>query len=248
MKEIILNELEHAEHLIETYSLGRDEYVSIGILAKYWRVQGLNAPKIRRKIEEHILRSKPYAQMFRYADMIDKAVVASKKWPLVQLDSIGITAAELEHIATLDDIQERQLLFTMLCLAKFQNAVNPRCDGWINTPRQELYKLANIFGTTDRKAAIGSRLHDAQMVEWPRRADSENVRVMICDYEGEPALHVSDFRNLGYQYRQYTGEPYFACEECGLVVRRKSNRMKYCKDCAEEINRQKARMRWFQLA
>ena len=91
-------------------------------------------------------------------------------------------------------------------------------------------------------------VYEAGMIEWTRREESENVKVQICDFAGGPALKIRDFRNLGYQYRQFCGEPYFSCIECGLVVRKNSNRMKYCHDCATEINRQKARERWFQLA
>lgn len=248
MKDIILNERIYAENLIENYSLGKDEYVSISILAKYWRSAGLRAPQVRRKLEEHILRSKPYAQMFRYAEMIVGAVEASKKWQLRELDSIGVTQAELDQIAEVDGTQERQLLFTMLCLAKYRHAVNANSDGWVSTPRADLYKMANVAGTLEHKATIQRHIHDAGKIEWPRRADSENVRVLICDFDGEPVMHISDFRNLGYQYRRWCGEAYFACSECGLVVRKNSNRMKYCKGCADEINRQKARERWFQLA
>ena len=248
MKNIILNERTYAEGLIENYSLGKDEYVSISILAKYWRSEGLHAPQIRRKIEEHILRSKPYAQMLRYAEIIDNAISASKKWALRELDSIGITQQELDQIALAGGVQEQQLLFVMLCLAKYRRAINANSDGWISTPRTDVYQMANVSGTLEHKAAVQRNIHDAGMIEWPRRADSENVRVLICDFDGEPVLHIRDFRNLGYQYRRWCGEAYFACSECGLVVRKNSNRMKYCKDCADEINRQKARARWFQLA
>lgn len=248
MKEIILNEKEYAEKLIADYSLGKDEFVSISILAKYWRSQGLNAPKIRRCIEDHILRSKPYAKMFRYREMIDKAVNASKKWPLVQLDYIGITEKEIATISALDSVSAQQLMFAMLCLAKYRHLVNARNSGWINTPCSDVYRLANVFGTLDKKANLQRDLQCAGMIEWARRADSDNICVLICDYDNEPVMKVSDFRNLGYQYRQFNGEPYFACSECGIVVRKNSNRMMYCHDCAEEINRQKARERWFQLA
>lgn len=140
MKDIILDERAYAEDLIENYSLGKDEYVSICILAKYWRSEGLYAPQIRRKIEEHILRSKPYARMFQYAEMIANAVEASRKWPLRELDSIEITQQELDQIALVDGMQEQQLLFTMLCLAKYRHAVNANSDGWISTPRVDVYK------------------------------------------------------------------------------------------------------------
>lgn len=248
MKEIILNEKTYAENLIEQYSLGKDEYVSICILAKYWRALGMRKQQIRRKVEEHILRSKPYAQMFRYTDMIDKAIDLSKKWPMLEIDFVDITEAELNRIASLEQMQARQLAFTMLCLAKYRNAVNPKSDGWIGTPQADVYKLANIFGSFDKRAEIQRMVYDAGMIEWPRRADSENVKVQICDFAGDPVLKIRDFRNLGYQYRQFCGEPYFSCIECGLVVRKNSNRMKYCHDCATEINRQKAREHWFQLA
>ena len=248
MKEIILNEREYAERLLEEYSLGKDEYVSICILAKYWRAKGLIAPKIRRQIEDHILRSRPYTQVFRYEDMINSAITASKKWPLIQLESVNITQSEIDTIKSLYQVQEQQLLFAMVCLAKYRHAVNQRSDGWINTPRNDVYKFANVAGSLDRRTALQRNLHDAGLIEWPRRADSENVRVTFCDYTGEAAIRITDFRNLGYQWRQYLGEPYFACSECGIVIRKNSNRMKYCKDCAEEINRRNARERWFMLA
>ena len=53
------------------------------------------------------------------------------------------------------------------------------------------------------------------------------------------AIHIHDFRNLGYQYMKYYGGPYFECVNCGITVKEqepsKGRRQKYCPECALEI-------------
>lgn len=52
-------------------------------------------------------------------------------------------------------------------------------------------------------------------------------------------MRVSDFRNLGYQYMKYHGEPYFECTNCGITEKIKNPSSgrppKYCPQCAAEI-------------
>ena len=71
----------------------------------------------------------------------------------------------------------------------------------------------------------------------PDTMSAEEKQEFIED--GEVAVRVSDFRNLGYQYLKYHGEPYFECENCGLTVRQNNKktgrRQKYCQSCAAEI-------------
>ena len=63
--------------------------------------------------------------------------------------------------------------------------------------------------------------------------------------DGPPAIKITDFRNLGYQYLKYYGEPYFECANCGIVTKykdpdniRSTRQQKYCASCAVKINTQ----------
>jgi len=71
--------------------------------------------------------------------------------------------------------------------------------------------------------------------------DNINLNVKILDTEEEDvSVFISDFRNLGNQYMQLVGENYMTCQNCGVVVRKTSNRQKYCQACAVELNAQAA--------
>ena len=81
-------------------------------------------------------------------------------------------------------------------------------------------------------------LSELGLIRFSKKIDNTNVRVEFIE-DGEVAVRVSDFRNLGYQYLKYHGEPYFECENCGLTVRQNNKktgrRQKYCQSCAAEI-------------
>ena len=57
---------------------------------------------------------------------------------------------------------------------------------------------------------------------------------------GKTAIHIQDFRNLGYQYMKHYGGQYFECENCGLTGKvqepAKGRPQKYCPNCAVELH------------
>ena len=78
----------------------------------------------------------------------------------------------------------------------------------------------------------------AGMVEYSKKVDNTNLRVTaVCD--GVYYATITDFRNLGNQYMQYinNGEGYFNCEMCGITLKQRSGKQKYCDVCASEVNR-----------
>ena len=82
-------------------------------------------------------------------------------------------------------------------------------------------------------------LKDMKFIQFSRKVDNTNVRVCVSK-DGEPAVVITDLRNLGYQYLKYHGEPYFECANCGLTVKydnpSKGQSQKYCIDCARDIH------------
>jgi hypothetical protein len=76
------------------------------------------------------------------------------------------------------------------------------------------------------------------MIGFSRKVDNTNVQVCFME-DGELALHVTDFRNLGYQYLKYHGEPYFVCANCGITTKLndpvKGKKQKYCPECAVQV-------------
>jgi hypothetical protein len=76
------------------------------------------------------------------------------------------------------------------------------------------------------------------MINFSRKVDNTNVQVCFAE-DGDEVMRVTDFRNLGYQYLKYHGEPFFICQNCGVTDRYndpvRGRKKKYCKECAAKV-------------
>ena len=160
------------------------------------------------------------------------------KYPIIKMDGVDISVEEMEAIEKLEGKQLRRLAFTLLCVAKYWDAVSEKNDHWVNTPDREIMQMANVSTSIKRQSAMFAELKAVGMIRFSRKIDNLNVRVVFME-DGETVLHIQDFRNLGYQYLKYYGGPYFECENCGLTVKiqepARGRRQKYCPSCAIEV-------------
>ena len=134
--------------------------------------------------------------------------------------------------------QTRRLAFTLLCLAKYWNAVSKKPDGWVNSSDSDVMRMANINTSIKRQSLMFHNLNESGMIQFSRKVDNTNVRVCFME-DGETALHITDFRNLGYQYLKYHGANYFVCENCGITTKEVNHttgrKQKYCSECAVQV-------------
>lgn len=237
---IVLNEHEWAEGMINSRSLGSKPYETFCRVAKYYIDKNYSKRETRKMLDTFLLQCEPTASLPKWADMLDYAVNKATKYNAIMIDHIGISKTELAKIDSLEGTQLRRLAFTLLCLAKYWDIVNPNGDHWVNSKDTEIMRMANINTSIKRQSSMYHTLNELGFIRFSKKVDNTNVRVCFID-NGEKALEVSDFRNLGYQYLKYKGEPYFECENCGLTVKVKTvkgRKQKYCQDCAIEIQMQ----------
>ncbi len=238
---IVLNENEWAKEMIESHSLGKRAFETLTRVARYYLDEGMSKRETRRMLDEFLLRCDPSAPLPRWTDTLDWALNRALKSKAVKIDYIPIMSEEMDKIDALEGRQIRRLAFALLCLSKYWDVVNPRGDHWVNTKQQEIMKMANAEPSLRRQGAMYNALHQLGYVEFSKKVDNTNVKVLFGGGENE-IMRVSDFRNLGYQYLMFHGEPYFECENCGIVTkytppeRGSGRRPKYCRDCAEEVH------------
>lgn len=128
----------------------------------------------------------------------------------------------METIQTINSMQGRRLAFTLLCLSKYWMLINPSADGWVNNDDVEIMRLANIKTSIKRQCLLYHSLRDMGLIRFSKKVDNTNVQVLFSCAGGD-AAHISDFRNLGYQYMILIGDPkYTTCQSCGLAIRDKS--------------------------
>lgn len=239
MLEIVLNEKQWAEDAIESSSLGNKPSETLGRLACYYHEMGYKKNEVTKMLEEFMIRCDPNANIVRWQPVIDGSVKRAWKVSLIQVDPIEITQGELESISKLSGVLRQRLMFTLVCLAKYGNAVNPRNNSWVNRDIRDILSLANIRTAVRRQSLLFNDLWCEGYIGFSNIVDNINVNVKILDNEGSAVLRVDDFRNLGNQYMKHIGEGYMTCQHCGLIIKRNSSRQKYCKDCSADINIQK---------
>lgn len=243
---IVLNEKAYAEQALQANDLGNSPFETISRVARYYYGNGYKKKEISGLIEDFILRCDPRFNLVRWQNMIDLSVAISDKYPLINIDGVNITEAEIKRVKQLEGVIRQRLMFTLLCLAKYGNSVNPMNNNWVNQADKDVFAIANIKTTRKRQSLLINDLWNSEYIGYSKVVDNTNLNVKIINEDSPTALFISDFRNLGNQYRQYCGEDYIKCQCCDLVIRRKSNVHKYCSECAADMNRKLTFANWQQ--
>jgi len=233
---IVLNEREWAENAIANRQLGHSPIETLGRVARYYyQCEGYKKKDVKKKVADFLLQCDPGVVLVKWEDTIDRLAKTANKYQLIELEGIDITEAELQVIASLEGKQMQRLAFTLLCVAKYWDAAQPNNNGWVNTQDKDIMNMANIKTSIRRQSLMLHEMKKAGLLRFSKRVDSLNIQVKFIRRNSPVKIHIEDFRNLGNQYLLYCGEPYIKCAMCGLTIKRKNNRHKYCPDCAAEM-------------
>ena len=231
---IVLNERDYAERCLSDKTVGDKPYYTLMVLAKYYyNCFGYRKKKIISLLTDFMDRYyPPYAMNKKsWGDSIDKIAANAGKYPFYEFDEVIITEPELDTIGGVENKSLQRLAFTCLCLAKLGDRKNEHNNGWVNYDEKVIFNQARIScKSLEREIKIG-QLADLGLIELPLKNDNMSFRVTFIA-PGKTVLRVTDFRELGYQYRQYCGEKFIKCAECGILMRdNKNGTKKYCPNC-----------------
>lgn len=244
MVNIVLNERACAEYALDNLSLGAKPLETLGRVARYYYSEGYKKKEIGSLLEDFMLKCDPSINIVKWQSTIDKLVNSSDKFGLIDIPGVFITKDEMGKIRKVNGKLLQRLMFTMLCLAKYGNAISEANNNWVNRKDKDIFSLANITVTTKKQSLMINDLWNMGYIGYSRVVDNVNINVKIVNDDSSVELFVGDFRNLGNQYMRYCGEKYIECECCGKIVKEGHGRQKYCKECAIEIDRQKAVQRY----
>lgn len=239
MVSVILNEREWAENAIKNPSFDKSNPKGLSMVAKYYYSQGYSKKDIPGMLEDFVLRCNPDANMVAMRELAEKIAKQSDKYELVNISGISITEAEIKLIGLLKSRMAQRLMFTLLCLAKYAHAVNPNRNGWVNRKNRDIFALANIIIASQKQELMLNDLWTLGYIDFSKAINNTSIKVCVMDKSSPEVMFISDFRNLGNQYRRYCGERYIECENCGAVVRKTGRAQKYCSVCARDVNRRK---------
>lgn len=236
---IVLNEYEWAERMINSHELGKKPIETLSRVAKYYYANQYSKKEVRKLLDTFLTQCDPSVSLVHWSDTLDRVAKSVDKFPIICLDGICISQKELERIETLGGKQVKRLAFTLLCVAKYWDAVSDSNNHWVNSSDKEIMQMANINTSVKRQSMMFGELRDAGFIRFSKKIDNLNVQVLFME-DGETAMYIQDFRNIGYQYLKHYGEPYFDCINCGITVKiqepSKGRRQKYCPSCAVELH------------
>ena len=242
-----LKETEWAADAIASPSLGKSPYDTLRKVARYYIDEGMKPNGVYAEVEKYVLQCDKAASLVKWERTIDAAVQFAAKHNAVNIDKITVTESELETISKIQSgNQERRLAFTLLCLAKYWNVRNHVDSYWVNSTDSDIMKMANIKTSIKRQCKLYHDLRDSGLISFSHKIDCNHVCVSFANDDSPAMIEITDLRNLGNQYMMYIGQPYFACVECGIVIKKdnpdKGRTQKYCRDCAAAVKAQQSKL------
>lgn len=244
---VILNEVKQAMNIIEQGQLGNKPASTLFLLGKYYRQkEHLDMSHTIDKLHAFMQQNDKKYNPALWEDMIEDISKKAAKYPLREINFIGVTQNELDEIEKLQNLKYQTLLFTMLCYAKLYNTISENNNGWVNTSIPELYRTARItVKYRNDKFLILNEMEKTGLISFSNKNDSLNLRVPFVDMHGESILKIHDFRELGYEYLKHTGNGIFIrCSLCDRLVRRTGQNTHYCSDCKQQRRLETKRSWW----
>ena len=232
---IIMNERKFAIDALSEKSLGKKPIETLSKVAKYYISEGHSKEEARSFIADFLTQCDGNASPVVWAQRLDFAIANAVRFPMIELDHIRVTKGELDTIGKVPKRQIARLAFVLLCVSKYWDEVNPLNDHWVNERDSDIMRMANINTSIRRQSQLFAELRSLGLIRFSNRVDNLNVQVLFSEESGITEMEITDFRNLGYQYLKYLGEPYIECACCGLTVRKNTGRgqpKSYCDACA----------------
>ena len=232
---IILNETKFAQNILNQNFIYDNIKTYINILVRYFiQKENLSKKDTYLKIDNFLKRHYKKYNYSKWQDYINKQIGLGRKYPLLEIDNVPITKNELQKIQDINNIKLEKLVFTILCLAKFSNLRNDKNNNWVNTSITDIFRMAHINVKSDDEFLLINDLLDRNLIYYNKKTDNTNMCVKFIDNQSDTVLKISDFRELGYEYLLYRGEPYFRCNECGILSKQnKLNNKRYCSRCSK---------------
>lgn len=246
---IVMDEEEYAKMLLEGNSAVafKERLYVAAVIAKYYRALGYDDKGVKNSVGLFVEKQFPDASGKSAEFLINRAAAAAKKYPLFKISEIAVTNKEIEIIRSLrpekfksEKIQ--RLAFTLLCFSKFE-AAKGRKDGWVNADRKRIFLAADLKNVKTQKQLL--YIHELCKVGYldvSLKIGSGGIKV-LGSADGNPAVMVDDINEAGYVFEEFEGRRFVRCSVCKRRVPVTNGRNKYCRDCAANVDREKARER-----
>lgn len=225
---VVLNEVKEAEKILNSGEVGNKPTSTLFLLGKYYRQKNnLDKTQTSKALDSFMRENYKNYNPVLWENIIEDISKKANKYPLREIDSIGITQGELDEISKLVNIKYEKLVFTMLCFAKLYNALSENNNGWVNIRIPEIFRIARVTVKYKKdKFLFLNDIEKSGLISFSNKNDNLNLKINFVGNDlDKSVITISDFRELGYEYLNYIGDGNFIrCSECGRLVRKSGNK------------------------
>lgn len=236
---IIFNEREHAKKVLkEGLKTSRNKDFELQLVASYLREQGYNDKELEEELHLFCKSNFSDYNKVKMFDYIDNKVKRSKKRKLKDDFSVKITQAEIDTVFSEDNVKYQKLLFVYLVLAKYYMENSNSDKYYVGCEDNDIFKLCDMY---TRKQERLDMMHYLTVKGYITPTSKMSSIVNYVNEDSEVVMEVVPDETMVYRFEEkYLGGIFINCEICGKLVKKTNNRLKYCKECAKDINAKNA--------
>lgn len=249
------NELAYAELICNNGIQSKYLFTELKLLVLYYR----DVLELKPKERELALYNFCYKYIYNFKKekyyKIIKQVLnkgLNKEVKLIVVDKINIYTLELKYINSLDiNYQYKKILFAFLVKHKLNRIIykiknnkdyNTLYFKGSKQKYSEIKKMSNIPHKLNLHTEGIHNLNQLGLINILYRGAINLDYIENCKEEGDVAIAITDFENVGLYFDYYNKiKRVIKCEECDKPIRKKSNKQKYCSECAKKIRKEKVR-------
>jgi len=253
--KFLYNEIEYAKYVEEHGFYSRYHKSEVKLLAKYWKSIGIKPKQRKEKLYDFCQKHMQNFERETHYKFINSVIAYSNKKtsiPIV-IKSIPVYRHEFEFLNNLP-VQEpfKKLLFTILVEKRIKKQIN----SIINNEEVDLKQLSpylnidsrfgrllTVYSKIPAKYKIDYMLYELNQTELISVTDRELVKLnyieQLNEVTSEVLIEIKSFESHGYYYDLLCGDKKISfCEDCGVIIKRTSNRKTRCNDCNEQYRRE----------
>lgn len=235
------NRNEYAQQLLNKMIKGEFQkyYTSMDLyMMAYVGIRNYSENYIRELFKNYFMS---YYGVYEYEKRIKDINTQIKKAQneeLTDIQPLIITKPEIEEINKCIGIEKKKVLFTLLCMAKYNNALH-KCDSdWVSTATKDIFNSADVVLSHKEQDKMIYELAQAGLITNSMKITSNSIHINFIS-KGEPVLQINDLRGLGAVYVNYIGGIHMRgkvlknCRDCDapFIDKSKTNNRLYCKRC-----------------
>lgn len=236
----LFNEQAAIENMIKLKVIDNDNiFNTIKDLAKYnYFVCGMDQDSNYKAILSYLHANGDEINEEAVYDIIDNCVKKVKHHPLKYVNEIKITKSELDFIKNLDDIRKEKVVFVLLAVIKYYNAISDEENDVAYMKNSDICKYARITIPKQERDVFMQFLYDEGVLKRHHAAASTIKIGLFISHDINDKiilkLNENDYKDLAYTYMAYLEPHKFRrCSVCGKWMRRNKQGSTKCRECVK---------------